>query len=172
MHHFSRCPSWSVTQLEVESRWSTMTIEYHLHFFEYFDDKIIYMKFSFRFWKGSIYSLQWLIDPRDEGCSLFWFYIFIPARSVSPWPSAAPCIFFTINQINHDTSIKNRNRKWSLHSLIFWGFLHKSRKIWVRKDRACKYSPPFWVLSQVRFQVSSVIKCYRRHQNLSRSIVL
>ena len=97
--------TWSVTQLEVESRRSTITIENHLHFFEYFDDKIIYMKFSFRFWKGSIYSL------------------------------------------------------------IFWVFLHKYRKIWVRKDSACKYSPPFWVLSQVRFQVSSVIKCYRHHEN-------
>ena len=95
---------WSVTQLEVESRRSTITIENHLHFFEYFDDKMISMKFSFRFWKGSIYSL------------------------------------------------------------IFWVFLHKYRKIWVRKDRACKYSPPFCVLSQVRFQVSSVIKCYRRMQ--------
>ena len=48
---------WSVTQLEVESHRSTITIENHLHFFEYFDDKIIYMKFSFRFWKGSIYPL-------------------------------------------------------------------------------------------------------------------
>ena len=85
-------------------------------FFEYFDDKIIYMKFSFRFWKGSIYLLVNLL-----------------------------------------------------------GFcLHKYRKIWVRKDRACKYSLPFWVLSQVCFQaqVSSVIKCYRCHENRSRSIVL
>ena len=48
---------WSVTQLEVESRRSTITIKNHLHFFEYFDEKIIYMKFSFRFWKGFIYPL-------------------------------------------------------------------------------------------------------------------
>ena len=34
----------SVTQLESPAQVSTITIENQLHFFEYFDDKLIYMK--------------------------------------------------------------------------------------------------------------------------------
>ena len=53
----------SVTQLESRAQVSTITIENQLHFFEYFDDKLIYIKkFSFRFCKSSIYSI------------IFWFF--------------------------------------------------------------------------------------------------
>ena len=50
MHHFSRCPSYkycishSTAELESPAQVSTIMIEHQLHFFEYFDDKLIYMK--------------------------------------------------------------------------------------------------------------------------------
>ena len=43
------------------------------------------------------------------------------------------------------------------------GFLHKYRKIWVRKDHACKYSPPFLSLE------SSPFPCLLSHKMLQES---
>ena len=43
MHNFSRCPSYQALNWIFAGR-STITIENQLHFFQYFDDKIIYMK--------------------------------------------------------------------------------------------------------------------------------
>ena len=57
------------------------------------------------------------------------------------------------------------------------GGLESLRKIWMRKDGAKQVFSAILnvVTSQanlVRFQDSSIIKCYRRHENWSRSIVL
>ena len=66
-------------------------------------------------------------------------------------------------QTNLHKKFSFRFCKSSIYSLIFWFFAQMQKDL--NDKRSCKYSRPFWILSLVRFQVSSIIKCYRCHEN-------